>query len=90
MEIAPVNLFLQLGFIGLAIHIIFIIALCRLVRNMKYGKYFINVMVIMIWFGLSGFASFCYSAGILICALAYAAVLLANKHTHTEKLKIEN
>ena len=90
VEIAPVNLFLQLGFIGLAIHIIFIIALCRLVRNMKYGKYFINVMVIMIWFGLSGFASFCYSAGILICALAYAAVLLANKHTHTEKLKIEN
>ena len=27
VEIAPVNLFLQLGFIGLAIHIIFIIAL---------------------------------------------------------------
>ena len=79
IEIAPLQTIADIGYIGLIIQIMFYVSLYYFVRHLKYSIYFLSVLVLNFLFGLGGFAGFNQNDGLLLCALALGAVLLANK-----------
>lgn len=85
IEITQVRLFLTLGFIGLAVWFGFIFGIGRILRGMRYSGYYMNVAIVIMLYGIGGFDSWFNIPGILIGAMAYAAVLLANKPVSIEE-----
>lgn len=85
VEISAVFLFLELGYIGLGIHIFFLIALWGLVKKLDYSREFLVTMVTLLWFGIGGFSSWMYPDGVYLGALAFAVVILANKERNRRK-----
>ena len=79
IEITQVRVFMSLGFIGLAIWIGFIFGICRILKGMRHAGYYTNVAIVLMLYGVGGFDSWFTYVGILLGALAYSAVLLANK-----------
>lgn len=79
IEIIPVQVYLNIGWIGLFIHFAFFIYLAIAIRRLKYALYFISVEVVMFIFGFGGFAGWTQPHGLLLMALALSAVLMANR-----------
>lgn len=80
IEIAPLQTIADIGYIGLAIQLLFYGYLYYIVRRLKYSIWFLSVLVVNFLFGLGGFAGFNQNDGLLLCALTLAATLLANKN----------
>lgn len=76
IEIEPLQVYLSSGYIGLAVHIIFVVFLWLIVRRMRYSRYFLTVIFALFWFGLGGFAQLNNHDGLLLAALAYSVVVL--------------
>lgn len=85
VEITQVKEFLTLGFIGLAVWFGFIFGICRILRGMRYARYYTNVAIVLMLYGVGGFDSWFNFPGILIGAMAFASVLLANKPQSLEE-----
>lgn len=83
VEIIPLQIYLHVGLIGLAVHCLFLLSLYMLIRRLDHASYFLSVMFCLIWFGLGGFAGLIYFHGLSLLALAYSAVILDNR----EKIK---
>ena len=83
VEVIPVQVFLTIGYIGLVVHLLFLIALMVIVRRDRMAVYFNSVLFMCFVLGLSGFARLIDFQGLGICALAYAAVLL-DHYRHKE------
>lgn len=79
IEITQVKVFISLGFVGLAIWLGFIFGICRILKGMRYAGYYTNVAVVLMLYGVGGFDSWFTYQGIILGALAYSTVLLANK-----------
>ena len=79
IEIAPLQTIADIGYIGLIIQLTFFGSIYYIVRRLKHSIWFLSVLVINFLFGLGGFAGFNQNDGLLLCALALAALLLANK-----------
>ncbi len=90
VEIAPIQLFLKLGFFGLVVHVLFLFGLCWLLREDRYRGYFYNVMLVIVWYGLGGFSGWLFKEGIYLGSLAFATVLLANKPISKEEYPHED
>lgn len=79
IEIAPLQIMLTIGYIGLIIHLIFFIWLYRVIRHLKYSKYYLSVMTFVFIVSLSGFMGWNNTTGLLLMGLTFGAVLLANR-----------
>lgn len=79
IEITQVKVFMSLGFVGLAVWLGFIFGICRILKGMRYAKYYTNVAIVLMLYGVGGFDSWFTYQGIILGALAYSTVLLANK-----------
>ena len=85
VEVTPVKEFLTQGFIGLAVWFGFIFGICRILRGMRYARYYTNVAIVLMLYGIGGFDSWFNFPGILVGAMAFASVLLANKPQSLEE-----
>lgn len=78
IEIAPIQIVLTIGYLGLIVHCLFFIALWMFVRKLKYSNFFGSVIIGFIVLGLGGFSGIIFYTGLYICGLSLATVLLAN------------
>lgn len=79
VEVVPIQVILTIGYIGLVVHILFLIGLWLIVRRLRYATYFLSVMFTFCVIGLSGLSGMTYFHGLYMSALAYGAVILANR-----------
>ncbi|MCM1068110.1 MAG: hypothetical protein NC418_11115 [Muribaculaceae bacterium] len=86
VEIVPVQIFIYVGWLGILVEIIFFGLLYWIVRKMKYRAYYVCSLVFTFVLGIGGFAGVDTYRGLAIVTMAYAVVLLADKH---ERLKSE-
>lgn len=80
VEVVPVQVFLNMGYLGLVWHLLYLIALIVAIHPLPDSKYAWTLMVIFIWLGISGFAGMVYPQGQMLVATAFAMVIL-NKRT---------
>lgn len=83
VEITQVQIFLEVGWIGLIVHCLFLLGLWLIIRRQTYSGYFLNVMVGLIIYGIGGFRGWHDAQGIFLAAMAYAVVILANRNKET-------
>ncbi len=79
IEIMPLEVLCTIGYIGLAIHILYFLFMWLTVRKCRNVNYFLCVMILFIWFGLSGFEGLARPQGLYLVGLAYGIVLLTNR-----------
>lgn len=79
IEIVPLQIILTIGYLGLMIHIALFVYLYYLTKPYRFSIYFLSVMFILVWFGLSGFEGLVTVQGLLLVSLAYSAVILENR-----------
>ncbi len=79
VEIIPIQIYINAGWIGLITHFLFFVGLYFVVRKLKYSSYYLCVLFCTAWVGLGGFASLAGYQGQQLVAFALAAVILANR-----------
>ncbi len=79
VEVIPVQVFLNMGYLGLVWHILYLIALVLSVRKLPDSKYAWTLMVMFIWIGISGFCGMLTAQGQIVVATAFAMVILQEK-----------
>ncbi|MDE6134394.1 MAG: hypothetical protein K2F79_02330, partial [Muribaculaceae bacterium] len=81
VEVVPVQIFISMGYIGLAVHILFLVFLYLIIRKLKYSVYFLSMIFCSFWFGLGGFCGLHSAHGLFLAALTYSVVILANRES---------
>lgn len=76
VEISGVQLFLNSGYFGVAMHFTWLLLLWLIVRRRPMAKCFLTVMLVMIWFGIGGYTAMSMSQGQLIAATVFGGILL--------------
>lgn len=84
IEMVPLQIYLNIGILGLLFHILFFVALWLLIKRLKYSFYFISVLIGCVLFGIGGFCSLARIHGLFIAAFAYACVVLANSNSERQ------
>ncbi|MDE6126758.1 MAG: hypothetical protein K2G30_07370 [Muribaculaceae bacterium] len=79
VEVVPVQVFLNIGYLGLIWHVLFLVALILVIRRLPDSKYFWTLMAMFIWLGISGFCGMVQVQGQMIVATAFAMVILQDK-----------
>jgi len=79
VEVVPIQIILTVGFIGLIVHILFLAGLWMIVRKLRHAKFFLSVMFVFAVIGFSGLSGLVHFHGLYMSALAYSAVVLANR-----------
>lgn len=87
VEIIQAQIFLEVGYVGFAIHCLFLLGLWLLIRKLRYSAVFLSMMVVLIIYGTAGFRGWHDSQGIYLGAFAYAAVMLANRPNRDNSLQ---
>jgi hypothetical protein len=85
VEISPVVVFMQFGFIGLIVWFGFVFGIYRIIKHLRYAGLYMNVAIVLMIYGVGGFSSWVHYHCIYVGAMAYAVVLLANKPLSLEK-----
>lgn len=81
VEIIPLQVWINVGWIGLIGHCLFFWALWMFVRKLPNSVYFLSVLYYNFLMGLSGFAGLIYIHGLILTSVAYAVVILPQRHT---------
>lgn len=79
IEITVLQSLIDVGYVGLALQILFFGFLCWIVRKLEHASYFVAEVLIFSWFGLGGFEGLIYPKGLIMVGLAFAVVYLSNK-----------
>ena len=79
VEVIPVQVFLNIGYLGLIWHILFLTGLILVIRRLPDAKYFWTLMAMFIWLGISGFCGMVQVQGQMVVATAFAMVILQDK-----------
>ncbi|MDE5628886.1 MAG: hypothetical protein K2I69_04935 [Muribaculaceae bacterium] len=79
VEIAAVQIFLHVGWIGLIVHVLFFLALYLIIRKFKYSSYFLCMLFFNVWLGFGGFATLYSYQGLIMCSFVYGTVLISNR-----------
>lgn len=87
VEVAPIRVFLTIGYIGLILHCAFFIVLWLMVRKLKYSVFFGTPLIGFVLMGISGFSGLLEAWSLYMCSLALAAVLLANRKDFSDEKK---
>lgn len=93
IEVSVLQVFITIGYIGLAIHIIFFLYLYYIERKLRYSAYFGSVLFIYAWFGIGGFEGWITMRSLMMIGLAFSAVLLANRDVlskHRRRISLDN
>lgn len=81
IEVIPLQVFLTVGYIGIVAHFAFFLGLYFLVRRLRHSIYFLSVLTGTFLLGIGGFSGWISGPGLFLNALAFSAVLLANRRT---------
>ncbi len=84
VEVIPIQIILDIGYLGLIIHILFYIYLWWIIRKLKYARYAASVVIFFAIIGISGFGGLIQPISLNMVGLAFGAVLLANKDSFTK------
>ncbi len=79
VEVIPVQVYLNIGWLGLLIHVLFFLALYFLIRKIPHSSYYLSVIFMLSWFGLGGFAGLVSFDGLALAAIAFAAPILNDR-----------
>lgn len=79
VEIAYAQTILNIGYIGLIVQLLFYLVIARIIRKLRYAKFFNSVLIAVLVFGINGICSINIIDGLLLLGLSFAAVLLANR-----------
>lgn len=79
VELAVVQVFLHIGYIGLIVHCIFFFVLWWFIRKLEYSSYYLCMLFMNVWLGFGGFATLYSPLGLILNGFAYGVVLLANR-----------
>ena len=79
VESTPFQIMLDVGILGLIIHVAFLFGLWFIIRRLPDSGFFVSVMVVFIVAGISGFSGLIRIGGELWASLAWAACVLASK-----------
>lgn len=77
VEVIPVQIYINIGWLGLLCHTIFFIWLWLIIRRLPLASYYVSVVFFNIVLGISGFAGLTSAHGLLFVSIAYAAPILA-------------
>lgn len=79
VEVSAVQVFLNIGIIGLILHIAFFIWLYFIIRHLPYSKYYLCLLVMLVCFGFGGFGGLIREHTLFILSLGYAAIILNSR-----------
>ena len=76
VEIEPVQVYINMGYLGLALYFTYFIAMYVLVRRKRYSLYFLSVLVMSFFDGLGAYGGLTFPVGLLLCGLCFAVVIM--------------
>lgn len=79
IEIMALEVFCTIGFIGLILHVLYFVYMWLTVRRCRYSSYFLSVMLLFAWLGMTGFEGLTRPQGLYLVGLSYGIVLLCNR-----------
>lgn len=79
VEISLVQVFMYVGYIGLALHLLFLFLSWFIIRKCRDSGFYLNVMVCVLLLGVGGFAPTITSMGLFLLGWAWSIVYLSNK-----------
>lgn len=79
VEVIPVQVFLNMGYLGVIWHTLFLLGLVLVIRKLPDAKYFWTLMAIFIWLGIAGFCGMVQVQGQMVVSTAFAMVILQDK-----------
>lgn len=79
VESTPFQVILDIGIIGLIVHLLFFFALWFVIRKLPHSIFFLSTMLLFMFVGISGMSGLIRTGGQLMAGLAYAAVILNSK-----------
>ena len=79
IEITVLQVLITIGYIGLAIHILFFVYLYIIIRKLKYSVFFLSLLAFFAWLGIGGFEGWITIRSMCILGLGFSAVILANR-----------
>ncbi len=79
VESVPFQIILDIGIIGLILHVLFFILLWVIIRRLPYSGFFLTTICLFAFIGISGMQGLIRHDTLVLCGLAYAAVILNEK-----------
>lgn len=76
VEIEPVQVYINMGYLGLVLYFGYFIAMYVIVRRKRYSLYFLSVLVMSFFDGLGAYGGLTAPMGLLLCALCFAVVIM--------------
>ncbi len=76
VEIEPVQVYINMGYLGLILYFAYFIAMYVIVRRKRYSLYFMSVLVMSFIDGLGAYGGLTVPVGLLLCALCFAVVVM--------------
>lgn len=84
VEIEPVQVYINMGYLGLALYFAYFIAMYVIVRRKRYSLYFLSLLVMSFVDGLGAYGGLTVPVGLLLCALCFAVVIMGPDNKYDE------
>ncbi len=81
IEISALRVLFYIGYIGLAVHILYFLYLYLAVRRLRHSDYLLCVMCVFVWLGLGGFEGLITQQSLTLVAMALAVPLLCHRNS---------
>lgn len=79
IEVSWLETFCSIGFIGLAVNILYFVLLWYTVRKLKYSYYLLSMIFIFAWLGVAGFEGLIRAQSLYLIGLVYGLILLCQR-----------
>lgn len=79
IECEPFQVYVSVGILGLIAYFGFYVMLNVFVKNYRYARYFLSMVIMVFWFSLGAYGGLTNANGLVMVALAYSAILLEAK-----------
>lgn len=79
VESTPFQLILDIGFLGLILHVLVFVGLWFVIRKLPYAPYYVSVAIVFVAIGFAGMDGLIRPISLHLVALSYAAIILNEK-----------
>lgn len=79
VESTPFQLILDIGFLGLILHVLVFVGLWFVIRKLPHAPYYVSTALVFVGIGLAGFGGLIRTNTLYLVALSYAAIILNEK-----------
>lgn len=79
VESTPFQLILDIGFLGLILHVLVFVGLWFVIRKLPHAPYYVSTALVFVCIGLAGFGGLIRTNTLYLVALSYAAIILNEK-----------